>query len=104
MAYVRCRFRKKVHNIHMLDKFVLPADVFHAGKTDLRDNGTELATRRGYAVCRGPVTRREDLSRDDECSGVRPEVLEEVGQAVQEDEPLGIGVSLGQSVIAKALR
>jgi len=87
----------------MLDKFVLPADVSHAGKPDLRNDGTELATRRGYTVCRGPVTGREDLSRDDECSSVRPEVLEEVGQAVEEDEPLRVGVSLGQSVIAKAL-
>ena len=87
----------------MLDKFVLPTNVFHAGKTDLRDDGTELATRRGYPMCRGPVTRREGLSRDDECGGVRPEVLEEVGQAIKEDEPLGVSVSLGQSIIAKAL-
>jgi hypothetical protein len=28
--------------------------------------------------------------------------LEEVGQAVEEDEILGIGVGLGQSVIAEA--
>jgi len=87
----------------MLDKFVLPADVSHAGKTDLRNDGTELATRRRYTVCRGPVTGREGLSRDNECSSVRPEVLEEVGQAVEEDEPLRVGVGLGQSIIAKAL-
>ena len=87
----------------MLDKFVLPANVFHAGKTDLRNDGTELAARRGYTVCRGPVTGREGLSRDDECSSVRPEVLEEVGQAIEEDEPLRVGVGLGQSVIAEAL-
>ena len=78
----------------MPDEGVSPADVFQAGKTDLRDDGTELATRRGYAVCCGPVTSREDLSRDDECRSVRPKVLEEVGQAVKEDEPLGVGVSL----------
>ena len=88
----------------MLDKFVLPADVFHAGKPDLRNDGTELAARRGYTVCRGPVTGREGLSGDDECSSVRPEVLEEVGQAVQEDEPLRVGVGLSQLVIAKALK
>jgi len=87
----------------MLNKFVLPADIPHAGKADLRDDGTELAARRGYAVCRGPVTGRECLSRDDERSSVRPEVLEEVGQAVEEDEPFRVGVGLGQSVIAKAL-
>lgn len=86
----------------MLDKFVLPADVFQASKTDLRNDGTELATCRGYTVCCGPVTGREDLSRDNECSGVRAEVLEEVGQAVEEDEPLRVGVGLGQSIIAKA--
>jgi hypothetical protein len=87
----------------MLDEFVLPAVVFQTGKTDLRYDGPELATRRRYTVCCGPVTGGEDLSRDNECRSVRAKVLEEVGQAVEEDEPLRVGVCLGQSIIAKAL-
>lgn len=93
--------REKI-NVHMLDELVCTADVFHAGKTNLRDDGSELAACRGDTVCRGPVTGGEGLSRNNERGGVRPEVLEEVGQAVEEDEILGIGVGLGQSVIAEA--
>jgi hypothetical protein len=72
----------------MLEEFSFTANVLQACKTDLRDDGTELAACRGYTVCRGPVTGREDLTRNNECSDVRPEILEEVGQAVKEDEPL----------------
>lgn len=86
----------------MLDEFSFTANVFHPGKTDLRDDGTELAACRGYTVCRGPVTGREGLSRNNERGGIRPEILEEVGQAVKEDEPLAGSMGLGQSVIAKA--
>lgn len=86
----------------MLDKLVWTADVFHAGKADLRDDGSELAACRGDTVCRGPVTGGEDLSRNDERGSVRPKVLEEVGQAVEEDKPLRISVGLGQGVITEA--
>jgi len=86
----------------MLEEFSFTADVLQACKTDLRDDGTELAACRGYTVCRGPVTGRKDLTRNNECGDVRPEILEEVGQAVKEDEPLGFIVGLVQSVITKA--
>ncbi len=66
----------------MADEFTLPTDVFQAGKADLRNDGTELAACRGYPVCRGSVTSREHLSRNNECGNVRPEILEEVGKAV----------------------
>ena len=87
----------------MLDEFSFPADVFQTCEADLRDDGTELTAGGGYTVCRGPVTGREGLSRNNECGSVRPEILEEVGQAVKEDERLGVIVGLGQSVITKAL-
>lgn len=86
----------------MLDEFAFTTVVFQPGKTDLRDDGTELAACRGYAVCRGPVTGREGLSRNNERGGVRPKILEEVGEAVKEDEPLAGCVGLIQSVVAKA--
>ena len=53
-------------------------------------------------MCCGPVTGGENFSRNNERGSVRPEVLEEVGQAVEEDKILGISVGLGQSVIAEA--
>jgi len=86
----------------MLDELVWTADVFHAGKANLCDDGSKLAACRGDTVCCGPVAGGEDLSRNNERGSVRPEVLEEVGQAVEEDEILGIGVRLGQSVIPEA--
>jgi len=86
----------------MLDKLVCTADVLQAGKADLRDDGPKLAACRGDTVCRGPVTRGEDLSRNNERGNVRPEVLEEVGQAVQEDKPVGSVLGLGQRVIGEA--
>ena len=92
-----------IENAHMLEEFSFTANVFQTCKTDLRDDGTELAARRGYTVCRGPVTGREGLSRNNECGSVRSEILEEVGQAVKEDEPMTRMLGFVQSVIAKAL-
>ena len=86
----------------MLNKRVCTADVLHAGKANLRYDGPKLATCRGDTVCRGPVTSGEDLSRNNERRNVRPKVLEEVGQAIQEDKPIGIILSLGQRIIGEA--
>lgn len=89
-------------NVHMVDEFVCSADVSQAGKANLRNDCPELAAGRTDTMCRGTVTGGEGLSRNNECSGIRPEVLEEVGQAVEEHKPLGIGVGLGQGIIAEA--
>jgi hypothetical protein len=90
------------NNVHMIDEFVGSADVSHAGKANLRNDRSELAASRTHTMCRGTVTGGEGLSRNDERRGIRPEVLEEVGQAVEEHKPLGSRVGLGQSVIAEA--
>lgn len=81
----------------MVEEFVRATNVLQAGKADLRDDGTELATRCRDTVCRGPVTSREDFSRNNECSNIRPEILEEVRNAVKGDEP----VALDQRIIGE---
>jgi len=86
----------------VLDKFVGTADISHTGKANLRDDSSKLAAGRRDTMRCGTVTGGEDLSRNNERGSIRPEVLEEIGQAVEEDKPLGIGVSLGQSVVAEA--
>jgi hypothetical protein len=77
-------------------------DISQAGEADLRDDGAKLAACRRDTVCRGAVTSGEDLSRHNEGGNVGAKVLEEVGEAVKEDEPLGVGMSFGQCVIAEA--
>ena len=99
---ISCRFpEEKKNNVHVLNKLICTADVLHAGKANLRDDGPKLAACRGDTMCRGPVTGGEDLSRNNERGNVRPEVLEEIGQAVQEDKPIGIILGLGQRIIGK---
>lgn len=72
----------------MINKFVRSADVAQPGETDLRDDSTELAGCGRDTVGRTPVARGEGFSRNDESRRVRAEVLEEVREAVQEDERL----------------
>lgn len=86
----------------MVNKRIWTADVLHASKANLRDDGPKLAACRGDTVCCGPVTGGEDLSRNDERRNIRPEVLEEVGQAVEGDETIGSTLGLGQWVIREA--
>ena len=93
---------ERTNNVHVLDKFVCTANVLHAGKANLRNDSSKLAACSRDTMCCGPVTGGENLSRNNERGSVRPEVLEEVGQAVEEDKILGISVGLGQSVVAEA--
>jgi hypothetical protein len=86
----------------MTDELVCSTNVFQASKANLRNDRSELAASRTDTMCRGTVTGGEGLSRNNERGNIRPEVLEEVGQAVEEHKPLGIGVGLDQSVIAEA--
>lgn len=85
----------------MLDEMVCSTDVSQAGKTNLRNDCSQLAASRTDTVCRGTVTRGEGFSRNNECSNIRPEVLEEVGEAVEDHKPMGMVVG-GQGIIAKA--
>lgn len=72
----------------MLHKFVCSTNILELGESDLRHNSTKLsASGRNTVGCRS-VTRREYLSRSNECGGVWPEILEEISKAVKEDESL----------------
>src|SRR5882757_3122843 len=92
----------KRRNLHVLDEFVGTANVSEAGESDLSDNSAELAGSSRDTVSGGTVTGREDFSRNDEGSGVGAKVLEEVGQAVEEDESLLCAGGSGELVISEA--
>ena len=87
---------------HVFNKLVLPSDILQARKADLRDDGAELATRGRNAVCRRAVPRGEHLSGNDKRGRVGTEVLEEVGEAVEEDERLRGRRSRDEFVVTKA--
>lgn len=72
----------------MVDESVGTTDVTKTSETDLGNDGSELTRRGRDTMCGGTVTSGEHLTRDDEGSGVGAEVLEEVGQAIEEDERL----------------
>lgn len=86
----------------MLHEVVLATDVDHACKTNLRDDGTEFATRRSDTVAGGPITCGEGFSGNDEGRGVRTKVLEEVGQTVKEYKRLRRCGGSGELVKRKA--
>ena len=71
---------------HVFHEFVRASDVNKLSKADLRNDSSELSRGSRYAVACRTVTSGESLSRNNESGGVGTEVLEEVGQAVQEDE------------------
>lgn len=52
-------------------------------------------------MCGRTITSWEGLARDNESGGVGAEVLEEVGQAVEEDEGLGGGGGSGELVVTE---
>jgi hypothetical protein len=58
---------------------VWTTDVPQALEPNLGDNSTELATCCRDPVCSRPVASGEDLSRNNEGSGVGTKVLEEIG-------------------------
>ena len=70
----------------MLHELVRASDVDELPEADLRDDRAELAARGRDTVGGAPVTRRESLAGDDERRRVRPEVLEEIRQANQEEK------------------
>lgn len=70
----------------MVDPLVSASNILKLGEADLGDDGTELPGRRGDSVRGGSVASGEYFSRNDEGRGVGAEILEEVGQAVEEDE------------------
>ena len=86
----------------MLDESVGTTNVLETSEADLSDNSSELSRRGRDTVCGGTVTGGEDLARDNEGGGVGAKVLEEVCQAVEEDESLGAGRSGDELVICEA--
>jgi len=72
----------------MFEELGGPADVDQSRKANLGDNRTELAGSSGDTVTSGSIASGEDLARNDKGCGVRAEVLEEVGHAVEEHERL----------------
>jgi hypothetical protein len=65
---------------------ICSTNVPQLGETNLSDDCTKLATCSRHSVRGGSVTSGESFPRDDESGRVRTEVLEEVGEAVEEHE------------------
>lgn len=77
---------------NVVEPSISAADILQASETNLSDNGAELATGSRDTVSRGPIPSWEGFAWNDEGSDVRAEVLEEIGEAVEEDKgALGVG-------------
>ena len=72
----------------MLNETIGASDVFQTSKPDLRNNCTKFPACSGNTMGGGAISGREYLSGDNERSHIRAEVLEEVGQTIEEDECL----------------
>jgi hypothetical protein len=70
----------------------------HFEKDDLGHDGTEFPTRSCEAVCGRAIARGEDLAGNDERRHVRSKVAEEIRQAVQCDERLGLSLKIGVGI------
>jgi len=73
----------------VFDEGVGTTNVTETSETDLGNDSPEFTRSGRDTVCGGTVTSGECLSRNDESGGVGAKVLEEVGQAVEEDESPG---------------
>ena len=85
----------------MLHELVRTADILKLGETDLGNNSAELAAGSGDTVRGRAVASRESFSRNDEGGCIGAEVLEEVGEAVKDNEALGSGRGSSEFVITK---
>ena len=94
--------RSFVQYSQVLDELVRATDVDELAEPDLGNDGAELAARSRDTVRGGPVARRERLPRDDERRRVRPEVLEEVREAVEEGERVRARFGGGEPVVCEA--
>jgi len=74
---------------NVADESVGATNVTKRGEPDLGDDSTKFAGSGGNTVGGGTVTSGEDLTGDDEGGGVGAEVLEKVGEAIEEDESFG---------------
>jgi len=83
----------------VLDESVGTTNVSKTGESDLGNNSAKLARSGRDTVCGGTVTSGESLSGNDEGRGVGAKVLEEVGEAVKEDEGLLSSFSASKLVV-----
>lgn len=70
----------------MVDPVVGSSNVLELESHNLSDNGSKFTGGSTDTVSSGSVSSWEDFSWNDEGSGVWSEVLEEIGDAVKEDE------------------
>lgn len=86
----------------MLDKLVCASDIFKLSEPDLSDDGAKFAGGSGDTMCGGTITCGEDFSGDNEGGDVGTEILEEVGETIEDDESFGGCWCRGELVVAKA--
>ena len=72
----------------MFNELVAAAYILQVGEGDLSSDGTKFSRRSGNTMGRGAITGRKNFARDYKSGGIRPKILEKVGQAVEEDERL----------------
>lgn len=77
---------------HVLHECVLATNILEPGETDLGDDGSQLAARSRDTMGRRTITSGEGFTGDNESRSVGTEVLEEVGEAVKENESALCGV------------
>src|ERR1700761_2666535 len=78
---------KRGHS-QVVDPLVASATILSLERQNLSDDCAEFTARGGNSVSGRSITCREDFARNDEGRSIRPEVLEEVRQTVQEHEHL----------------
>lgn len=88
--------------IHVLHKHVRTTDILKLGETNLGNNGAKLAAGSGDTVRGRAVTSGEGFSGNDEGGCIGAEVLEEVGEAVKDNESLGGGRGSSEFFITEA--
>ena len=78
------------------------ANILQPLETNLRNNSTKLATRRRDTVSSRPITCWEGFTGNDKRRRVRPEVLEEVGETVEDDETVSGSVGRCETIVTEA--
>lgn len=93
-----------INYLHVLDEVVGTADIHKLTEADLSNDGTELATGGRDTVTGRAITSGENFSRYNESSAVGAKILEEVGQAVEEDKSLLAARGGGELVVTEAYK
>jgi hypothetical protein len=72
----------------VLNELVGSADIDKPTEANLSYNGAELAARSGDTMAGRAITCGKNFARNEEGGGVGAEVLEEIGETIQNDEAL----------------